>query len=458
MKINLLLSGLLIASSAALCSCDDDNNIGSSLIDIDASITVDDNFQVTGKSVAIDGVQSRTIMQLVGEIEAEGYGKLSADFLTQFMPVAEIDASLSSSDQIDGFRLLLMHKPGALVGDSVVPMGVEVYRLTKTLEAPIFSNLDPTGYFDQNQPLGGRVYTSSNSELSDSLAKLNYREIFVDLPVELGKELFEIYKTNPAAYNDPYLFNDLFKGLYVRNSFGSGRVAKIGATAMQILYHQDTVNAAGRDTTINHVGTFYSVSPEIITNNSIRYEMAPSLQSRIANGENLIIAPAGQEVEIEFPIEQVMASYRNNKSKLSVINDLTFTVVGRPIQNSYDIVPPTDLLLILKSKKKEFFEESKIPDSETSFYATYDSATGNYKFTSMRPYLLNMLSKSAITPDDYTFIITPVEISTESTGNAAYGNVVQYVTAVAPYVAQPAMVSLDLKNAKVVLTYGSQQK
>ncbi|MDE5811601.1 MAG: DUF4270 domain-containing protein, partial [Muribaculaceae bacterium] len=144
MKINLLLSGLFIASSAVICSCDDDNNIGSSLIDIDASITVDDNFQVTGKSVAIDGVQSRTIMQLVGEIEAEGYGKLSADFLTQFMPVAEIDPSLSSSEQIDGFRLLLMHKPGALVGDSVVPMGVEVYRLTKSLEAPIFSNLDPT--------------------------------------------------------------------------------------------------------------------------------------------------------------------------------------------------------------------------------------------------------------------------------------------------------------------------
>lgn len=79
---------LFVAALSALVSaCDDDTStIGSSLIQDQVKIVVDDSFTLTGHSVASRRVQSRTILQLLGNIDAEGYGSFSSDVVTQFMP------------------------------------------------------------------------------------------------------------------------------------------------------------------------------------------------------------------------------------------------------------------------------------------------------------------------------------------------------------------------------------
>lgn len=446
----------VIAGSAMVVGCNEDSNIGSSLVDVDGTITIADKFTVDGVTVPIGAVQSRTIMQLIGNIDAKGYGKFNADFVTQFMPAAALDSNLTTSSQIDGIRLVMMYRNGQFVGDSILPMGLEVYRLDKSLVAPIYSDVNPAEYYNPADMLGSKSYTASNAELSDSLASLSYREIFVDLPRSLGVELFDMYKENPATYVDPYLFCDKFKGLYVRSSFGSGRVTKIGATALQLLYHYDAVNSAGRDTTYNSVGTFYAVSPEIVTNNNIGYVMSDDLQLRIDRGENLLVAPAGQEIELQFPIEEIMHYYRTNKSALTVLNDLTFSVPADRIANNYGINPPEYALLVLSDKKKEFFEKSEITDNATSFYARYDSTTGEYNFGSMRRYMLDMLAKESVSSKDYTFTITPVSVTLETVGNSYYGNQSNIVTGIAPYVEQPAMVKMNLDKAKIILTFSKQ--
>ena len=43
---------------------------------------------------------------------------------------------------IDSLKLLMFVPKGSLVGDSLAPMGLEVYRLNKQLTAPIFSNFN----------------------------------------------------------------------------------------------------------------------------------------------------------------------------------------------------------------------------------------------------------------------------------------------------------------------------
>lgn len=445
-----------MSAAFAFSSCDEDSNIGSSLVDVDSSIVIAEDFHVTGKSKEIGSVQSRTIMQLIGNIDAKGYGKFSSDFVTQFMPAAAIDSTLSESSQIDGIRMVMMHYAGQFVGDSIVPMGLEVYRLDKSLQAPIYSNLNPEGFYDPSAPIASKAYTSANSELSDSLAKLNYREIYVDLPKSLGVELFEMYKNDPQSYIDPAIFCDRFKGLYVKSSFGSGRVTKIGATVLQLLYHEDTVNSAGRDTTLHYEGNFYAVSPEIITNNNIAYEMSSELQSKIDDGETLVVAPTGEEVEIKFPVKDVVDYYRQNSGRLSVINDLTFSIPASKIANDYGINPPEHLLMVLSDKKEEFFLKSDVTDNVTSFYAVYNTTTGYYDFGSMRAYLLDMLSKDTIEETDYTFAITPVSVTTETVGSSYYGNLATYVTSIAPYVEQPAMARLDLDKAKIIFTFSNQ--
>lgn len=451
-----LIAASLLAIAVAT-SCEESNSIGSSLIQNENTIVIEEDFSVTGESVKNKKIQSRTITQLLGEIEAKGYGKFRSDFVTQFMPAAALDSTLVSAEDIDSVKLLMMFNSGSLVGDSVIPMGLEVYRLTKNLSAPIYSDFNPDEYYDHDSPIATRVYSANNIGLpTDSLKKLTYREIYVDLPRELGMELFDLYKTNPAAYLDPVTFSNYFHGLYVKSSYGSGRVTKIGATLIQLYYHYDTKNSAGRDTTYNYTGNFYSVSPEVVTNNNIDYAISSDLTQRVANGEKIVVAPAGMDVEIQFPLLDVIAKYKNEKGQLSIINDLTFAIPASKISNTYNINPPENLLLILKNKQQEFFEKSKVTDSKTSFYATYDSTTGTYSFSSMRQYLLDALNKeSELTADDYTFVITPVTINTEST-SSYYSSQTTYISSIVPYVEQPAMAQLDLDNAKIILTFSNQ--
>lgn len=110
-------------------------------------------------------------MLLLGSIDADNYGNFASDFVTQFMPVSRLDTTLTSASAIDSVKLKLMYAPGNFVGDSIMPMGLEVYRLNKGLKAPIFSDFDPQDYYDPSNPIGSTVYATSNLELSDSLKK-----------------------------------------------------------------------------------------------------------------------------------------------------------------------------------------------------------------------------------------------------------------------------------------------
>lgn len=447
-----------VLASLSLCSCDDETNgIGSSLIQSENNIIIEDNFKLTGHSVTNDKVQSRTAMLLIGSIDTDDYGHFSSDFVTQFMPVAQIDSTLTSAAAIDSVKLKLMFAPGNFVGDSIIPMGLEVYRLNKELKAPIFSDFNPQNYYDATRPLGSTIYDTSNLELSDSLKKLQHRDIYIDLPRDLGVELYNIYRDNPENYATPTAFAKHFPGIYVRNSYGAGRVTQIGATLLQLYYHHDTTNAVGRDTTYNYIGSFYSATPEVLSNNNIGYDIAPQLSQDVENGQQLIIAPAGLEVEMTFPLLDIIRYYRANSARLSVINNLTLSIPATNISNTYGIRPPSQLLMVLKKDKDKFFEESKITDGITSFYATYSDATDSYDFSSLRNYLLDALQREGkLTPDDYTFVLTPVSVDAETVYDSYSGTNVTYVKSVVPYVQQPAMVRLFLDKAKLQLTFTNQ--
>uniref|UniRef100_UPI00338F754D DUF4270 family protein n=1 Tax=Paramuribaculum intestinale TaxID=2094151 RepID=UPI00338F754D len=162
------------------------------------------------------------------------------------------------------------------------------------------------------------------------------------------------------------------------------------------------------------------------------------------------------EVTLTMPTRQLIDSYRNGAGSLSVLNSLSMSIPAETITNDYGIEPPENILMVLASEKDKFFAENKINDNKTSFVATYNATTNSYNFSDMRAYLSSMLEKDEITADDYTFVLTAVNIDSESTSNSYYQTSVTYVTTISPYVTKPAMVKLDLDNAKIKLTYTRQ--
>lgn len=459
MKTNFLFINIIALLTIVFTACDNEvNNIGGSLVNDNLEIDIDSTFVVVGKSIENLRIQSRTVTQLLGSISSEEYGTFSSEYITQFMCANKIDTVGVSVDDIDSLIVVLNIPKGDIIGDSLIPMGLEIYPLTKQLPSPIYSDFNPEGYYDASKKLSSQIYKCNVAGENDTVKAYESRYVYAKLPVEIGRELFKKYKENPESYSNPDDFTKIFPGIFVKNSYGSGRVMRITQTSMRMYYSKHTKTTADKDTVISNVGYYFATKPEVVTDNLIDYKMSESLKKRIDNGDNIIVAPAGRDIEITFPALDVVKAYRERAGKVAVLNSLTFKIPVNAIENDYEIAPPTNIMMILSKDKDNFFIENKLADGVTSFVAEYNSTTGCYEFTGLRDYMLDLMKKSEIKPEDYTFVITPVSLVTtqEASTSYYYYSTQEKVNAVVPYISSPAMAELDLKNSKITLTFSRQ--
>ena len=459
MKTKFLFISIITLFTVIFTACDNEvNNIGGSLVNDNLEIDIDSTFVVEGKSIENLRIQSRTVTQLLGSISSKEYGTFSSEYITQFMCANKIDTVGVSAEDIDSLIVVLNIPKGDIVGDSLIPMGLEIYPLTKQLPSPIYSDFNPEGYYDASKKLSSQIYKCNVAGENDTVKAYESRYVYAKLPVEIGRELFRKYKQNPELYSNPEDFTNVFPGIFVKNSYGSGRVMRITQTSMRMYYSKHTKTTADKDTVISNVGYYFATKPEVVTDNLIDYTMSESLKKRIDNGENIIVAPAGRDLEITFPALDVVKAYRERAGKVAVLNALTFKIPVNAIENDYEIAPPTNILMILSKDKDNFFIENKLADGVTSFVAEYNSTTGYYEFTGLRNYMLDLLKKDEIKPEDYTFVITPVSLVTtqEASTSYYYYSTQEKVNAVVPYISSPAMAELDLKNSKITLTFSRQ--
>ena len=440
--------------AGGFASCDDSTDIGTSIITDKIDIIVDSSFVIsTSATVEIEDIQSRTIQQLIGIIDSKEFGYMKSDVVCQFMPSNALDtANVDENTGIDSLHLIMSMAMGSYVGDSIVPMGLKVYGLDKQLPSPIYSDFDPKGYYSESNCLGSAVYNASALGRPDSIAEGSTRNITVKLPTSLGYDLFKEYRNNPESFASPSAFAKIFPGVYIENTFGSGRMVSVGKTIMRMYYHT-TVPIEGaeppRDTTYYRVGNYFAVTPEVITNNNITLEIAQYIREKAAQGEKLLLAPAGYEVSFKFPADKIIDVYREKSGKLSILNTLSLALPAEEIANDLGIEPPADVLLIPTAKKDEFFANNELPDGKMSFVASYNE--GKYTFPDMRDYITELMGKETVEAQDLEFSIIPVTITKESN---TYGNLV--VVNIAPYVSKPAMAKIEMDKAKIIFTFSKR--
>lgn len=456
MKRLLLITGAALAAS--FCACDDNTSaIGGSIAEDELSIVIDSSFTLSGRTVEIGAVQSRTLTQLIGSIDSKEFGSLHSTVVTQFMPAAALDTIGISTADIDSMKLVMRMDKNAFTGDSVVPMGLKVYRLNRTLPSPIYSDFNPADFVDMSDLLGSAIYSASAVGQSDTVAASAYRYIEVGMPKSLAYEIFNAYKNNPENFATPDAFiKNVFPGVYISNSYGTGRVSRVSQTMMRMFYHRTYLDeTTQRDTTVYNIGNYMAVTPEVVTNNNIRLEISDKIQAMVDAGENMLVAPAGLEVELTFPAREIIDSYNAGKGQESVVNILSMTIPADTLSNPEGIPAPPYALLVLANKKDEFFASNSLPDNKTSFYAAYNSSNNCYTFAGMRQYLLDLMEKDEITADDVTFRLCPVDVVFETTGSS-YWDYGTTETALVPYVDGPAMVKISLDDAKISFTYSNQ--
>lgn len=453
-KSSLIIAGLVPLASW-LYSCDNVSQIGSSIVEDQITVTVDTSFQVTGHSVAIERVQSRTISQLFGRIEANGYGRLSSDVVTQFMPATPLDTSRIRVENIDSMLLVMSVAKGEFMGDSLVPLGLNIYPLDRQLPSPIFSDFNPEDYYSKDDLMASVMYNLSNN----SKGKINtdgHTDITVKLPLDFAKSLYQEYLANPSSFSSPSSFAKVFPGFYIKNSFGSGRLTRVTNTQMKMHYHYNYTDPdTGKDTLMVSIGNYFAVTPEIVSNNNVSFSISPELNERINKGENIVMGPVGVGVDMRFPAPEIIAKYNASNNPVKVFNSLTLSIPAENIENDFGIEVPTYLLMILSKEKDSFFANNKLPDNVTSFYAEYNSTTKKYSFGEMRKFILDLMSKENITEEDYTFSIVPVSAMFEEV-QSGYYSTTSSLTMMTPYMSAPVMCKLNLDQVFIRLSFSTQ--
>lgn len=430
----------ILATAGLLTACDDGTNtLGSTLVVDSIDVEMYEAPAPEGISVANPTIQSRSVVQLLGLLEAEGYGKLQSDIVTQFTPASVIDLTKFQAGSLDSVMLCMEMYSKDMIGDSIVPMGVEVHRLTKLLPSPIYSDFNPEGYYDP-EIYASAIYAPSAIGLnSDSLMNQSIRTVKVALPTAFGDAVLTKYAEDKSMFYNPTAFSEWFKGFYIKNSWGSGRVIRVSRTSIRIYQGSNSF-------------MLMAVTPEVVNNSDMSLTVSKELTSLADAGETVIVAPVGYDVEMTFPADNLLDYYRSHSGNLAVVNSLTLSIPATAIPNDFGIEPPTNLLMVRASEKDNFFLRNEIPDGVWSFNAVYNTTKRTYDFSGMKAYFDTLLAKEEIAADDYTFILTPVNLSTEA--NSYTG--ANYVTGVSPYVGEPKMTRLDLKNAEITLTFSKQ--
>lgn len=457
-SLNIILS-IVLAWSLFSCS---DSTIGTSIINSNLAIIADSSYTVSGQSVRNDKILTRTMTQLLGKIKVDNFGTLSSDYVCQFLPATVLDTIGMTVNDIESMRLILRSPVGSFTGDSVIPMRATAYRLEKQLSAPINSEFNPEGYYSESSIMGSGAYTATRSAtptyVHTSMEQGTYRNILINLPKKFAQDIYTEFLQNPATFQSTERFNEFFHGMYIANSYGSGRITMVDKTMLIVKFRRHKKTDEGNDTIVRDSACIATAAPEVITNNNIKLVVDEKIVSRVNNGEIIVQAPTGYEVNIKFPIREVLHTFNMEQNNLKVVNSLNFSVPAEELKNDYNIKLPTYLLLIRTSEKDKFFANNKVVDNINSFYATYNSDTKCYDFGNMREFFLSLKDATDEELEDATNLtLVPVDVTVESYGSSYYGTATTTVTSITPAVSRPMIGTINLDKAKIKFVYSKQK-
>lgn len=442
----------IIAVAVVTASCADDT-IGSSINDTRSGIIEDSSFTITGVTVANGSVRSRSSYQLIGRVTAVGYGTLKSDAVMQFMPSTTIETDGINAANIDSCHLNLTITAGNFTGDSLAPMRMTAYRLTKQLPYPIYSDFNPDGYYDPAKPVGSVAYSATAIQQKTTTDVT--RSVVMPLDVNLARELFNAYQANKANFETPEAFAQIFPGLYITNTYGEGHVMNFYETSIKVYYHKTL--ESGKDTTLNQ--TYAIVTPEVVYNNNISLDIDESILKRVDDGQAIVMSPAGLEVKLHFPAQEIIDLYNSRSADgISIINSLELEIPVEEITNEWNIAPPAYLLMTKDGYKETFFEKDSLTNNKDSFYASYNAFKKSYTFTGMRDYIINIIKNQngIASSADINLTVTPIDVTSYTTTASYYTSASTIITKISPAVSKPAIARLRLDKAKARIVYSKQ--
>ncbi|GHT22624.1 hypothetical protein AGMMS4957_13060 [Bacteroidia bacterium] len=414
----------LVVSVCCLSSCDLDvlDEVGAGIQPDGDKIEVkSDSFDVSGTTVSMDNIYAKSIYGMLGKLSDPAYGDIASSYACQFYPTAGFDGIVEGAG-IDSVQLKILYS--SFIGDSVAPMGVSVYPVTK-LPANYYTD-DPTPFYDMNTVWGTQAYSARDMSISDSAYAATegayYRVVSVDLPSKIGVDLLAEYNKDKqhGAYASLEAMADFFPGVYVAPTFGTGSMLNIEKTEIYVYYKREYhTTASDGETDSMYVGTSASVltvTKEMIQLN--RYANSKDEHLLEESADRMYLkTPAGVCAQLTIDIEQIREKMGNRK--LSNVN-LELKAVPKEYSSGFSLGFPgtnavntlnatrSKLLLLVKDSMQTFFEGGKIADNRACYLSTFNTTAYSYQYANIANMVQRAIDNSVA---ELQLLLIPVQVS-----------------------------------------------
>lgn len=392
MKILRLLTVLVIAA-LTFAACDDTTEgIGGSITNKIDNINISNSaFNVTTKSIVADSVLSRNNTGLIGKMKDPETGNyVKGDYMTQLsvLPTFSVDTldyiKQANNGSIEADSCYLLVSYNASYGDTIAPMKVTAYEMTKPMEEnkEYYSNYDA---FEKGWVSENNQHWSSNYNLSNTSDVKNFK-IYLNKEYKKGGKTYknygsyimQTYAEHPEYFKTNFKFlHNVCPGFYIKNVGGTGNMAKIWNT--ELIFYWTRHKTINKDSTAVSIGyNRFDGTEEVLQLNKIENdtENLKKLASKDQEKCTYLKSPAGIFTEVTLPIEDIMKGHEKDTLNTATIS---FPRLNNENEdNPYNFATPSTILMVQKDSLLSFFEKSKLADSRTSYTASY-SSTGTYK-------------------------------------------------------------------------------
>ena len=394
MKILRLLTVLVIAA-LTFAACDDTTEgIGGSITnDIDNINISSAVFPVATKSMVSGAVLSRNNSGLIGKMKDPETGNyVKGDYMTQLGVLSSFDVDTvaikqANNDSIEAYGCYLLISYNANYGDTIAPMKVTAYEMTKPMEEDqeYYSDYDA---FKNRWVSESNQHWSCNYNLSNTSDVKNF-QISLNKPYtkdgktynNYGSYILQTYAKHPEYFKTNYKFlHNVCPGFYIKNVGGTGNMAKIWNTELIFQYRRQYTTKAKDGVTdsiiVDSLYNRFDGTEEVLQLNKI--ENDTENMKKLANQENCtyLKSPAGIFTEVTLPIEDIMKGHEKDTLNTATISFPRLNNADE--DNPYNFATPSTILMVQKDSLQSFFEKSKLADNRTSYTASY-SSTGTYK-------------------------------------------------------------------------------
>ena len=394
MKILRLLTVLAIAA-LTFAACDDTTEgIGGSITnDIDNINISSAVFPVATKSMVSGAVLSRNNTGLIGKMKDPETGNyVKGDYMTQLGVLSSFDVDTvaiknANNGSIEAYGCYLLVSYNASYGDTIAPMKVTAYEMTKpmTEEQEYYSDYDA---FKNGWVSESNQHWSCNYNLSNTSDVKNF-QISLNKPYtkdgktynNYGSYILQTYAKHPEYFKTNYKFlHNVCPGFYIKNVGGTGNMAKIWNTELIFQYKRQYTTKAKDGVTdsiiVDSLYNRFDGTEEVLQLNKI--ENDTKNMEQLASQENCtyLKSPAGIFTEVTLPIEDIMKGHEKDTLNTATISFPRLNNIDE--DNAYNFATPSTILMVQKDSLQSFFEKSKLADSRTSFTTSY-STSGTYK-------------------------------------------------------------------------------